>query len=140
MNNNHERWQSLLFIVGSIVLSASAQLLMKAGMLELDEIGFKQAISDAFPIMPLLLLTFAWVAVGLLLYAISLLFWLAALARYELSLAYPLLSLSYVLVYFGAVMWPRLNETVSFSKTLGILLILAGVFMVTRQDNDNPRE
>ena len=140
MNNNHERWQSLLFIVGSIVLSASAQLLMKAGMLELDEIGFKQALSDAFPIMPLLLLTFAWVAVGLLLYSISLLFWLAALARYELSLAYPLLSLSYVLVYFGAVMWPRLNETVSFSKTLGILLILAGVFMVTRQDNDNPRE
>ena len=139
MKNDQKRWQSLLFIVGSIVLSASAQLLMKAGMLELDEIGLKQAISDAFPIMPLLILAFAWVAVGLLLYTISLLFWLAALARYELSLAYPLLSLSYVLVYIGAVMWPRLNETVSFSKTTGILLILGGVFLVTRQNLNSPR-
>ncbi len=65
------------------------------------------------------------------------LFWLAALAKYELSMAYPLLSLSYVLVYIGAASWPRLHETVSALKTIGIILILAGVFLVTRTQSNS---
>ena len=45
------------------------------------------------------------------------------------------LAITLVLVYVGAVIWPRLHETLSVSKTIGILLILAGVFLVTRSIN-----
>lgn len=133
MKNDRGNWRGILFITASIVLSASAQLLMKAGMLELDGINLTESLRDAFPLLTLVLPAMTWVVAGLIFYTMSLLFWLAALARYELSLAYPLLSLSYVLVYLGAVIWPRLHETASLSKTIGILLILSGVFLVARR-------
>ena len=118
---------AMLWVVASVVLSACAQLLMKAGMLDLHGLG-----ADFANPGPELLPAVAWVLGGLGCYALSMMFWLAALTRYELSMAYPLLSLSYVLVYLGAVWWPRLGETVSFAKTAGIVLIVLGVVLVTR--------
>ena len=121
---------AMLWVVASVVLSACAQLLMKAGMLDLHGLGADFAyIADPGPE---LLPAVVWVLGGLGCYALSMMFWLAALTRYELSMAYPLLSLSYVLVYLGAVWWPRLGETVSFAKTVGIVLIVLGVVLVTR--------
>ncbi len=132
MNISTKNWPLSLFIGCSIVLSAGAQLLMKAGMLELDHTGIAYILENIPVVSADLLSAAVWVLAGLVFYAISMLFWMAALSRYELSLAYPLLSLSYVLVYLGAVLWPRLHETVSIPKTVGILFILAGVFLVTR--------
>jgi len=47
-----------------------------------------------------------------------------------------LLGLSYVLVYVGATQWPRLLESATPARTVGTLLILAGVTLValTRDD------
>ena len=124
MTKDRDRLKSILFVCASFVLSACAQLFMKAGMLDLHGL-----VSFEFSaLLPSLL----WVAGGLCSYAFSMLFWMAALARYELSLAYPMLSLSYVLVYIGAVQWARLGEHVSLLKTVGILLIVLGVLLVTR--------
>ena len=72
------------------------------------------------------------IAFGLATYGISMLCWMMALANYQLSLAYPMLSTSYILVYLGAVWLPQLNETVSTTKTIGIILIVIGVVFVTR--------
>ena len=49
-----------------------------------------------------------------------------------MSFAYPTLSLSYILVYVGATHWPLLAETATPSRTLGTLLILVGVGLVSR--------
>jgi undecaprenyl phosphate-alpha-L-ara4N flippase subunit ArnF len=135
MNVCDKHCREILLICCSIVLSACAQLLMKAGMLELDGIDLSQLRGDTPAMMMHLYPVVAWVLGGLVLYATSMLAWLAVLATCELSYAYPLLSLSYVLVYIAAVLWPRLHETVSVSKTIGILLVLAGVFLVTRTKN-----
>jgi undecaprenyl phosphate-alpha-L-ara4N flippase subunit ArnF len=75
-----------------------------------------------------------WVMAGLVCYAISLLFWMSAIARLELSYAYPMLSLSYVLVYITAANWPLLNESFSLGRSLGILIVIAGVVLVTRSE------
>lgn len=61
-----------------------------------------------------------------------------ALAQYELSMAYPMLSTSYALVYIGAATWPRLNETISMTRTIGIILIFLGVLIVARTDQGSP--
>jgi len=118
------RFKGILFIGASIVLSAIAQLFMKAGVLELhgEWLGWVSSL--------------VWVLAGLFSYGVSMIFWLAALARYELSVAYPMLSLSYVLVYIGAVIWPKLGESVSSMKTFGILLIMLGLVLVTRSAGD----
>lgn len=124
--------EEILLVGCSVVLSAAAQLLMKSGMLALNGLDL-HASAAALPVLttPVLQVA-AWVVSGLVLYAFSMLAWLAVLSRHQLSFAYPLLSLSYALVYIAAVLWPRLHETVSTTKTLGVMLILAGVFLVTR--------
>jgi undecaprenyl phosphate-alpha-L-ara4N flippase subunit ArnF len=137
MNISEKYWPNTLFIGSSIVLSAGAQLLMKVGMQELGSVDLAHALANASAATAHLLPVVTWILAGLVFYAISMLFWLAALAKYELSMAYPLLSLSYVLVYIGAASWPRLHETVSALKTIGIILIIAGVYLVTRTESNS---
>jgi undecaprenyl phosphate-alpha-L-ara4N flippase subunit ArnF len=115
----------------SIVLSALGQLGMKAGMqsLKLARAGGDIAWSAMWspPLREALLFT----AAGLAAYGLSLLAWLAVLVRYRLSYAYPLLALSYVLVYAGATQWPALAEAATPQRTVGTLLILAGVALAS---------
>lgn len=131
MTGGRARWVGAAALSASIVLSALGQLGMKAGMQNLRaaragaEIAWSLAAEP--PLRDALLFTFA----GLAAYGLSLLAWLAVLVRYRLSYAYPLLALSYVLVYVGATSWPALAEPVTPRRTVGTLLILAGVALVS---------
>ena len=132
------RGAALAALAASIVLSAAGQLGMKLGMRELHVIGVQAAAADwgaAFPAV-------WWTAVGLACYAASLLAWLLVLARYPLSYAYPLLGLSYVLVYLCATRWPVFGESATPFRTLGTLLVVAGVVLVsaTRADRTDRTE
>ncbi len=122
----------MIFIGISILLSAIAQLLMKAGMLVLREENIILVFPPTFDEVVLLIPAMTWVFGGLVCYSVSVFCWMRALAQHELSLAYPLLSLSYALVYIGAVVWPRLNETVSITRIVGIFFIFLGVLVVAR--------
>jgi undecaprenyl phosphate-alpha-L-ara4N flippase subunit ArnF len=119
----HRDYHGLWLIISSILLGSAAQLLLKLGM---------NALPAEFDISTLPLDALAWTAGGLVCYALAMLLWMLALSRYELSFAYPLLSITYILVYLGAILLPALDETISLQKTLGILLIVAGVVFVTR--------
>ncbi len=130
MNNTYTLYKGMAFVISTIVLSASAQLLMKYGMLELAHSNTEFLRNFALDTLnPTAIL---WVLAGLACYAVSMLFWMAALTKYELSFAYPLLSLSYVLVYLGASLWPGFNETITGLRSSGIALIVTGVVLVTR--------
>ena len=132
MSRDGGRGRGVLFVAASVLLSACAQLFMKAGMLDMHgENIFSLWHSNSLQLHALLP-TILWVIAGLGCYAVSMLFWMAALTRYELSLAYPMLSLSYVLVYLAAAYWPRLDESMNPVKSLGIFLIMLGVVLVTR--------
>lgn len=77
-------------------------------------------------------------AVALLTYVLSVGAWIVALQRFSLSRAYPFLSLGYVLVYLIAVCWPGLDESLSWTKSAGIVLVLIGVTLCMRsQSGDN---
>jgi undecaprenyl phosphate-alpha-L-ara4N flippase subunit ArnF len=125
------RWIGAAALSASIVLSALGQLGMKAGMqnLKLARAGGEIAwsLASSPPLRDALLFT----AAGLAAYGLSLLAWLAVLVRYRLSYAYPLLALSYVLVYLGATRWPELAEAATPQRTVGTLLILAGVVLAS---------
>lgn len=117
----------LAALSGSIVLSTGGQLCMKAGMDSLHD-----SLADAATLSAMVLnASVAWTAAGLASYAASLGLWLVVLMRFPLSLAYPMLSISYVLVYAGAVFWPRLAEPATPIRTLGTILIVIGVACVS---------
>ena len=101
---------SLCALIISIVAGAVSQLAMKSGLQQMDSVT------------PHPLLIF-----GISCYGFAMLSWIIALKKYELSFAYPLLSAGYLLVYVGAFFCPGLQEELSLNKTIGLLLVMAGV-------------
>lgn len=57
--------------------------------------------------------------------------WLYILRHFDFSLAYPITSFSYVFGLFAALI--VFHEPVPLSRWIGVLLIMAGVFFLTRQ-------
>jgi len=125
------RSNAYLCMAGSILLSSVAQLSMKVSMLLVSQ----QTVQNETLLSQLMHSNILlWLFAGLACYAISMLFWLFAIARLDLSLAYPMLSLSYVIVYLVAVSWPLLNEELSWTRSLGILIVTIGVVLISRTD------
>jgi len=127
--------RAILLLSCSIVLTACAQLLMKAGILALADVAegsLMQILNTAMHDSTV----WGFIGAGLLSYALSMLAWLLALTGYRLSIAYPMLSLSYVLVYIGAVFWERIGEEFSLVRSMGIALVLIGVVLVNIRDRD----
>ncbi|GKW28520.1 4-amino-4-deoxy-L-arabinose-phosphoundecaprenol flippase subunit ArnF [Pectobacterium brasiliense] len=118
-----------VWTLGSIVLASTAQVLMKSGMLALPSISFAH-----WPSLSTLLAGWPAVTVliGMLCYGLSMVCWFMVLRYLPLSRAYPLISLSYAVVYLAAVFLPWLNEPMSLRKNLGVLIILLGVWLVSR--------
>ena len=118
---------SFLLILTGVLLNAGAQLLLKAGVGPLGPIGL-----DAASLLPTLLRVLQqWpILAGLACYVVSVGFWIVALSRVDVSLAYPMLSLGYVVNAVAA--WWLFGEALGPMRFAGILLILAGVLIMSR--------
>ncbi|NIH12299.1 MAG: 4-amino-4-deoxy-L-arabinose-phosphoundecaprenol flippase subunit ArnF [Serratia symbiotica] len=112
----------------SVLLVTLAQLLMKWGMAQIPLLSFASLTPALLSEYELPLLV---VSGGIFGYALSMLCWFFVLRNLSLSRAYPLLSLSYALVYLAAVMLPWFSEPASVLKSLGVLLILFGVWLIS---------
>lgn len=56
--------------------------------------------------------------------------WMAVLRRYDLSLAYPLTAISFIISLIAGAM--IFNETIPPTRWIGVVLIMAGVFFISR--------
>jgi multidrug transporter EmrE-like cation transporter len=99
---------------------------MKQGMRKFGEVTFDSNI--LMTIIKMFLLPN--VLLGLFFYAISTVFWLIALSKIELSVAYPILSLGYILLMI--ISYFLLNESITFYKVIGTLLVVAGITLISR--------
>jgi len=134
MSRTKENLKGIALLLTSILASAAAQLLLKAGMNSL-----RTQIAGVGSVLEFIaqVSVAGWVLGGLACYAISLLAWLGVLSRFALSLAYPLLSMSYIIVFLGAAAWPRLAEPLSIDRLIGILFVIAGVVLVAASGRDS---
>lgn len=121
-------------IIGLFVLilvwDTSAQLLLKLGLsshgeFPLHHIDAAMNYLGAIVTEPMIWLS----AVALVL---AFLTWLAIIARVDLSKAHPATSFSYITVTVASAIF--LQETVNVMKMGGILLIMLGVFLVSKSD------
>ena len=113
-------------IVGiSISLAVVGQLLMKKGMLVFGSFPATQLLSKLIPMFLNPYVFFGFAAFGL-----SSIFWLIVLSRLELSLVYPMVSIAYVLVAIASLIF--FKENVTLIRWLGIAIIIAGVFLISR--------
>lgn len=112
-----------LILLG-MVLNVGAQVALKFAVQQSGSVVYSDPKSLlALVLNPLVIL-------GLFLYAASVVNWLVVLKRMDLGLAYPLMSLGYIAT-FALGVW-CFHEPVSTTRILGILVIIAGVVLLTR--------
>ncbi len=73
----------------------------------------------------------AQIILGLMLYGMGAIFWIYGLSRQNLTSVYPFTVLSFVIVYAVGIL--GLGEVPSRSAGLGVVLILTGLYFVTRK-------
>jgi drug/metabolite transporter (DMT)-like permease len=114
-------------IIVSVLLAASAQIVLKHGMNHVTHelghpFGFNaESLKTAGQTL--------WVWVGLALFGLSALVWLMVLSRAALSFAYPFAALTYVVI----VLYDTVRgEAVGGLRWAGVALIFAGIILVSR--------
>jgi multidrug transporter EmrE-like cation transporter len=111
-----------VYLVLAVVLNALANVLIKEGAARLGDLGDGHLVQRVLG-NPFLLL-------GLLLFALNVVFYLAALTRLNLSVAYPVMVAGgLVIVVLGSAVW--LRETVTALQWGGIGLLALGILLVT---------
>ncbi len=118
---------SWLLILTGVGLNAAAQLLLKAGTRSVGEFAFSMA--NVLPI-GWKLATEPHILGGLACYVVSVVAWILVLSRVEVSLAYPMISFGYIVTALAS--WWLFGEALSIERISGILVIMLGVFLITR--------
>ncbi len=114
----------LVFIV--VVLTPVGQVILKIGMNQIGAIeGIKQLFS---PGTLLALATNPYIIGGLVLAAFNFILWMGAMSQLNISHMYPIVGISYVILALIALVF--LGEHISLLRWVGILVIVAGVFIV----------
>jgi multidrug transporter EmrE-like cation transporter len=117
---------SFTLILAGVLLNAAAQLFLKAGTNSLGVINLQNdpMLSTAFRII-----FNPYIFGGLSFYVFSVGIWIFALSRVPVSVAYPMLSIGYVVNALAA--WYLFGELLTVQKTLGISIIVLGVYLVS---------
>ncbi len=112
-------------ILAAVMLGAIGQVIMKKGMMIYGEVSAGSVWGQLIPILKV-----PQVAIGFLCYGLSAVLWIAVVSNVDLSLAYPMVSLAYVLVFVAS--WLILGEHISAVRTMGLVIICLGVFVISR--------
>ncbi len=116
---------NFVILATSILLAVAGQLLMKRGMMMIGTFSITQLHFKLIPMFSNPFVFFGFACFGL-----SSIFWLVVLSRFEISLVYPIVSVAYILVAIASVIF--FKENVTLIRWLGILVIVAGVFLISR--------
>ncbi len=114
-------------ILAGVLLNALAQLALKQGMRNIGHFVFTP---DSLLRMSSTVLLNPFILAGLGCYVVSVIIWLLVLSRVEVSYAYPFLSVGYIVTAFAG--WQLFNESMSWTRWSGIVVIWCGVWLITR--------
>ncbi len=119
---------SYLYLLGTVVFTVYGQLIIKW------RIGIYGALPDTFFSKILFLfklLLDPFILSGFFAAFIASFFWMAAMTRFDVSYAYPIIVGGLVIfTSFFAILF--LKEPVSLMKVAGLVLIVAGIYLLGR--------
>jgi drug/metabolite transporter (DMT)-like permease len=118
-------FQTIGFILASVLLNAIGQLVFKAAMNSVGPLEISLDMLLRMVVNPLLLL-------GLVIYAGSTFLWLMALSKADLSFAYPFLSLTYFVVLLGGALF--FADQITMTRVAGFIVVVVGLLVVARSE------
>jgi multidrug transporter EmrE-like cation transporter len=119
---------SLVLIALSIVLTSTAQVLLKVGM---SSTRVQAALLEPGIVRQLFVIaTSPAIILGLVVFGTSAVVWLFVLSRIDVSQAYPFVALGIVITAFAGHL--LLGETLPALRIFGVAAIMIGVIAVAR--------
>ena len=115
------------WLMSGVVLNSLAQLGLKVAT---QTTGAIEATQRSLWVASQQLATSLAFWLALSAYGLSVAVWVVGLSRLPVSQAYPVLSLGYIIA--AVLAWIVLGESVSAARWGGIVLIMAGVLLVSR--------
>ena len=112
----------------NIISTVTGQLLLKLGMRNAG--GFALETIQRDPLVLIRIVLNPFVLIGLILYVINVFLWFDIISKSDLSYVYPFLSMSYAAVVFAS--WLLLGETLTWQRVVGVMIITAGVWIVSQ--------
>lgn len=126
-NNGYIAMMIFTLILLGVLLNAGAQLMLKAGMIQIGHFEF--SLANAIPI-GLKVAGNTPIITGLFMYGVSVGVWLLVLSRVQVSFAYPMLSIGYIVNALAA--YYLFGEPLTSVRMLGIFIIIGGVYLVAQ--------
>ena len=118
-----------LYIFGTLFFTVYGQIILKW---RIGKVGFSLPESGIVDkIVALLKLIFdPFIFSGFASAFIASMFWMAAMSKFEITQAYPFMSLAPAIVFILGV-W-LLNETFTYGKVIGLVLIILGTIITVK--------
>lgn len=118
---------SYLFVALTIILTVYGQLVLKwqTSLVPPSPAGGWELL-----LYVLQMLLRPWVLSGLIAAFLASACWIVAVSRFPLSKIYPFMALNFVLVGLLAV--PFFDESLTTSKIVGLVLVVAGLLLTSR--------
>ncbi|MBU2472884.1 MAG: EamA family transporter [Patescibacteria group bacterium] len=113
----------IFIIICALFSNVIAQFSLRKGMMDIDIniVSFSKLLE---------IISSSYVLLGLLFYGISFTLYVYLLSKFELSFIYPItMSAGFVLLLIFSVL--LLDETFTLSKLIGIILVSAGIIVIT---------
>ncbi|MDD5252538.1 MAG: EamA family transporter [Candidatus Omnitrophota bacterium] len=126
----------LLLLVASDILETAIHFFFKKGALAQGELLVVDLSSAIVFLKAVFSSPFLWA--GLLTVVVVFIIWSTILSKIDLSVAVPIASFSYILVPVVSVIC--LHEQISVLRWIGILLILAGVILVSLSSGERTEQ
>ena len=115
----------LIFIVLTVALNATSQVLLKIGISRVGKATFE--ISNLLKLI-LEALTNGYILIGLLTMTISMVTHIMSLSRFDVSFVFPFISFAYIIVAVWGFFF--LGEQFNMTRYIGIAVILAGTVIL----------
>lgn len=118
-----------LYIFGTLFFTVYGQIILKW---RIGKVGFSLPESGIVDkIVALIKLIFdPFIFSGFASAFIASMFWMAAMSKFEITQAYPFMSLAPAIVFILGV-W-LLNETFTYGKVIGLVLIILGTIITVK--------
>lgn len=117
---------SLFYVFCTIIFTVYGQMILKW---RLTELNFALAEGGALVKLKSILFLFLdpFIMSSFIAAFLAALSWMAAISKTEISRVYPFMSLAPVVVFILSI--PLFNETFSWGKVIGLVLIVCGSFI-----------
>jgi len=115
------------YIFGTIFFTVYGQIVLKW---RINDIGALPDGTMDKVIFLVKVLFDPWVFSGFFAAFIASFFWMAAMTKFDISYAYPFMSSAFVLVFLLSVI--LFNESITWNKIVGLILIVAGIIVTSR--------